>query len=95
MTGAQIALLAVVAGCFGFVAGAVAVGLIAISSKPTPCSTCGNSRIVVYAGDLERDEGYCELRSCPTCSDGQRLGRSDVPILSDYSAIPRIDPGPR
>lgn len=95
MSGALAA--AIVAGFAGFAAGVVLMGAVAIG-KRGPCSTCDGGRVVVYAGDLDRDDGYCELRSCPSCGDGTRLGRSDVPIITEDwgakappSALKRLD----
>lgn len=50
------------------------------------CPGCKGSRVVVHAGSMDTDEGYCELRTCPTCSDGRRLGRSDQPIATESVA---------
>lgn len=52
---------------------------------PDSCALCGGKGITIYAGDVDRDDGYCELRNCPECGDGKRIGRSDVPIVSDYN----------
>lgn len=84
---------AIVAGFTGFALAVVLCGLMAAASKPDVCHTCDNGRVVVYAGDLDRDDGYCELRWCPTCCDGTRLGRSDVPIVSRGigPGIPEVD----
>ena len=50
------------------------------------CPTCRGARVTHYAGSMQRDEGYCELRRCPTCSDGERLGRSDLAICTEESS---------
>ncbi len=100
-------MLAFVAGAAtGLGVGIVLVLLVYVWREPEVCRTCEGDRVVVYAGDLETDEGYCELRSCPSCSSGDRLGRSDVPIVSEASValdavhdrrerLRRIDQGPR
>jgi len=47
------------------------------------CPTCEGDWVTVYAGSHDRDEGFCELRRCPGCSDDMRLGRSDVPMCTE------------
>lgn len=52
------------------------------------CDYCKDGKVILHAGSLDADDGYCELRSCSVCSDGRRLGRSDVPIVSESSPGP-------
>lgn len=71
----------------GLVVGAVAIGIFA--GAESECPTCDNGRIVLHAGDATRDDGFCELKLCPTCRDGSRLGRSDVPIVGPVGSFAR------
>jgi hypothetical protein len=56
------------------------------SKREPDCELCKGLRVMVHAGDLDRDDGYCELRTCSLCSDDRRLGRSDQPIVSEVPA---------
>lgn len=73
--------------CLGYsLLGFLLVNFIASEIEDEPsCKVCGDKGIVIYAGSVDRDDGYCELRECSSCGDGKRLGRSDVPIFSDYN----------
>lgn len=46
------------------------------------CRTCRGERVTIYAGGMQ-DDGYCELRRCSECSDGKRIGRSDIPAVTE------------
>ncbi len=52
-----------------------------LASHREECPTCHGDRVTIYAGGMGED-GMCELRSCGTCGTGERLGRSDVPIVT-------------
>lgn len=54
-----------------------------IADQGDICPQCHGHRVTEYAGDLQRDDGYCELRRCSTCSTGERIGRSDRPIVTE------------
>ncbi|HEY3435098.1 MAG TPA: hypothetical protein VGK41_05550 [Solirubrobacterales bacterium] len=80
-------IVAIPAFALGALLGAFCLALFVAGGKEPACITCHGDRVTVVAGDLERDDGYCELRSCPTCSTGQRLGRSDVPIIRNEDVL--------
>ena len=61
----------------------------ASSSAELECPTCEDGRVVLHAGDVERDDGFCELKLCPTCRGGERIGRSDVPIAGPVPTFAR------
>jgi hypothetical protein len=80
----MIGTLAIVAFAFlvGVFVGALVLAIFASGDRQPECPQCHGGKVVIYAGDLERDDGYCELKMCSTCDDGRRIGRSDVPIVT-------------
>lgn len=56
-----------------------------IKAAVEACPTCRGRRVTHYAGNMDKDEGFYELRCCPACSTGERIGRSDIPICTEGS----------
>lgn len=55
--------------------------MLALATKPC-CPLCNGTRVTEYAGDLQANDGYMELHTCPLCHDGRRIGRSDRLIVA-------------